>query len=315
MIITNIEDLSSDQLHKISQFCGREVQFIADLTDNEACNFADVEILITYGKQVDKQFFEKCTNLKWIQVFQSGVERIPFKELEKRGILLTNIVGIHGIPMSEFVISTILYFTRDFPKYLANKENKVWDRTELVGEAYNKTVGIIGAGTIGQEIAEKLHLLGMKVYGLNTAGVPKPYFEKMFSKDQKMDLLGQCDFVILLLPLTEQTRDYIREAELKKMKKDSYLINIGRGPLINEKAFISAIQNKEIKGAALDVFHEEPLPKDSKLWELENVLITPHVAAKSVHFLDRCIEKFQIEFDRYSKNQPLHNQIDLVRTY
>lgn len=315
LIVTNIKDLTSEQLNEISIVYEGKVQYVQDFTEDDACVWSDIEILITYGRQVNKEFLDKCPNLKWIQVFQSGVERFPLEEVKNREILLTNIKGIHGIPMSEFVLSSILYFSRNIPKYIKDKKNHYWDSLNLVEEAHGKVVGIFGAGTIGQELAEKIKILGMKVYGLNTSGESRPNFEKMYSSTQKMELLEQCDFVLLLLPLTEKTKNYIGEAELKRMKKDSYLINIGRGPLLNENAFIRAIKNNEIKGGALDVFNNEPLPKDSPLWNLENVLITPHMAAKSVNFVDRCIKQFIPNYILYSKNQPLKNLINLTKGY
>ncbi|GAB3805282.1 D-2-hydroxyacid dehydrogenase [Virgibacillus kimchii] len=315
MLITNITEFTSEQIDKLTRIYSGKVEVIEDLNDEHACDWDQVEILISYGHQVNKAFLDRCSNLKWIQAFQSGVERFPLEELRKRNIILTNMVGIHAIPMSEYTISMILFFARDFQKYLGNQRKHLWDREELVGEAHGKVAGILGAGRIGQEIARRLEFLGMKVYGMNTSGKLKPHFHKMYTPDKKLDLLQQCDFVILILPLTKQTENLIGEEELTIMKNDACLINIGRGPLINERAFIKAMKTNEIRGAALDVFHEEPLPEDSPLWDLENVLITPHVAAKTVKFLDRCIDKFRINADNYLTNMPLDNEIDLNRGY
>jgi phosphoglycerate dehydrogenase-like enzyme len=315
MLITNIPEFSEDQLEKLTRIYGAKVEVIEDLSDEHSCDWEQVEILISYGNQVNASFLDRCPNLKWVQAFQSGVELFPLEELRKRNIILTNILGIHAIPMSEYTISMILYFARDFPKYLENQKKHIWDREELVGEAYGKIAGILGAGTIGQEVAKRLEFLGMKVYGMNTSGELKPHFHKMYTPDKKLDLLQQCDYVILILPLTKQTEGLIDEEELAAMKKDACLINIGRGPLINERAFITAMKTKQIRGAALDVFAEDPLPEESPLWDLENVLITPHMAAKTVKFLDRCIEKFEINIGNYFNNKPLNNQIDLNRGY
>jgi phosphoglycerate dehydrogenase-like enzyme len=315
MLITNILEFSEEQIQQLTKIYGGKVEVVENLHNDYCFEWEQVEILITFGHQVDKAFLEKCPNLKWIQAFQSGVERFPLEELRKSNILLTNMIGIHSTPMSEYAISMILFFARDFPKYLEKQRKHLWDRKELVGEAHGKVVGILGAGTIGQDIAEKLSLLGMIVYGMNTGGDLKPHFQRMYTPNERLELLRQCDFVILLLPLTEQTENIIDEEELNAMKEDSYLINIGRGPLINETAFIEAIKSRQIKGAALDVFHHEPLPDDSPLWDLENVLITPHMAAKSVKFLDRCIAKFEINMGNYIAGNPLNNRIDLTRGY
>jgi phosphoglycerate dehydrogenase-like enzyme len=315
MLITNITEFSKEQIQKLSKIYGGKVEVIEDLSDVHFDDWEQVEILISYGHQVNADFLDKCPNLKWIQAFQSGVERFPLEELRIRNIILTNILGVHAIPMSEYTISMILYFARDFPKYIENQRKHLWDRKELVGEAYGKVAGILGAGTIGQEVAKSLDFLGMKVFGMNTSGVLKPHFHKMYTPDKKLDLLQECDFVILILPLTPQTENFIDKKELSVMKKDAYLINVGRGPLLNERAFIKAMKSKQIKGAALDVFAKDPLPDNSPLWDLENVIITPHVAAKTVKFLDRCIEKFEMNIKNYFNEQTLHNQIDVTRGY
>src|SRR5699024_1159732 len=136
-----------------------KVEVIENLNNEDACNWEEVEILISYGIDVNAAFLDRCPNLKWVQAFQSGVELFPIKELQKRNIVLTNILGIHGIPMSEYTISMILHFTRDFPKYMENQKKHFWNREELVGEAHGKVAGIFGAGTIGQEVAKRLEFL------------------------------------------------------------------------------------------------------------------------------------------------------------
>lgn len=314
MIITNIPHLTSKHIEKLESIYNGEVKWVNNLQNESACDWSEAKILLSYGDQIDATFLDRCPNLKWVQAFQSGVELFPMEELRKRNITLTNILGIHSIPMSEYVLSMILYFVRDFPRFLANQKEHYWDENEP-DEAFGKTVGIFGAGTIGKEIAKRLDYLGMNVYGMNTSGQLLPHFKKMFTPDKKAELLQQCDFVVLILPLTKDTENFIDKDELVAMKKEAYLINIGRGPLINEKAFMEAIKNKEIKGAALDVFDVEPLPKESDLWDLENVLITPHAAAQTVKFIDRCIDRFEINYKNYINNKPLNNQINLDRGY
>lgn len=314
MIITDIDELTERQLRWISRAYKGNVHLVPDLALGE-CNWAEAQICITYGGSINKEFLDKCPNLKWIQVFQSGVESIPVDELARRGIILTNMLGVHGIPMTEYVLGSILYFSRNFPKYLENQRQHIWDRKELVGEAYSKVVGIFGAGTVGRSIAQALNVLGMTLFGMNTSGTMQPHFHKMYTMDQKMEMLQQCDFVILLLPLTDQTNHFMGELEFKVMKKEAYLINIGRGRLLDEEAFIQAITNNEIKGAALDVFQEEPLPQNSPLWDLNNVVLTPHMAAKSVKYLDRCIAQFIKNLDHFSSGITIHNQVNLSRGY
>lgn len=315
MIVTNILEFSETQLERLKGIYKGKVEVVESLLDKDACAWEEVQILLSYGREIDSVFLDRCPNLKWIQAFQSGVERFPKNELMKRDITLTNIRGIHGIPISEYVLSMILYFEKNFAHYLENQKKHYWDNKKLVGEIYGKTVGVFGAGTVGQEIAEKLNLMGMRVYGFNTDGKSKPYFDKMYKKDEKFDLIPQCDYVILILPLTEDTKDFIDDKELRAMKEDACLINIGRGGLLNDSAFISAMENKSIRGAVLDVFDEEPLSEDSPLWDVDNVFITPHVAAKSDKYIDRCISKFELNMIKYFNGEQLNNQIDFNKGY
>lgn len=275
----------------------------------------EVEILITYGSDVSKETLDLMPSLKWIQVFQSGVEEIPLQELKDRNILLTNIKGIHGIPMTEYVMSIILYFTRDIPRYNKYKQKRMWYRQEFVDEAHGKTVSIFGAGTVGQFIAQKCKDYGLKVIGVNTSENPKPHFDEMYSIEAKDLVLQKSDFVVLLLPATKETYHCIGKREFELMKKDAYLINIGRGSLVNTDDLITGLQNKAIKGAALDVVEQDPLPENHPLWDVENVIITPHIAARTYQYFDRGIEKFLLNLEAYKKGKKPPFNIDLDKGY
>ncbi|KAB7706211.1 hypothetical protein F9802_11535 [Bacillus aerolatus] len=274
-----------------------------------------VEILLTYGAQVNETTLDSMKSLKWIQVFQAGVEQIPMKELMKRGILLTNIQDFHSIPLSEYVLSMILYFTRAIRKYEKSQRIQEWNRKEMDQEIYGKTVAIFGAGRIGQFIAERCKLLGMKVIGVNTNGKIKPHFDEMYTMDQKIDVLQKSDFVVLLLPATKETYHCFGQKEFQTMKKSAYFINVGRGTLVNAEELIESLNNEEIKGAAIDVTDPEPLPGDHPLWNVENLIITPHIAAVSNRFFDRAIEKVALNWEAYKRNEQPPYYIELAKGY
>ncbi|KKB34015.1 D-2-hydroxyacid dehydrogenase [Bacillus thermotolerans] len=282
---------------------------------NERVPIDQIEILITYGKQVNADTLDLMTSLKWIQVFQSGVELIPMKELQKRGILLTNIQDFHSIPLSEYVLSMLLYFTRAIPKYKKSQTVREWNRRELDGEIYGKTVAIFGAGKIGQVIAERCKFLGMNVIGVNTSGKRKHHFDDMYTMDQKLEVLKKSDFVVLLLPATEETYRCFGKKEFQAMKDSAYLINVGRGTLIHTEELIESLRAGDIKGAAIDVTDPEPLPADHPLWEVENLILTPHVAAVTERFFDRAIDKVALNWEAYKRNERPPYYIDLARGY
>lgn len=315
MLLITIDEVSDKQVDQISSIYSNGGVLKGEIDGNVALPLEKVEVLITYGSDVTKENLDMMPSLKWVQVFQSGVEEIPFEELEKRNIRLSNVKGIHGIPMAEYTLSKMLFFSRDIKRFINEQKNHIWNREDLVGEIHGKTVSIFGAGTIGKVIAEKAKAFGMHVIGVNTSGRSSEYFDEMFTLSDKKIVLEKSDFVVLLLPLTKTTYHCIGREELKYMKKDAVLINIGRGGLIDTEALISELENNAIKGAALDVFEEDPLPFNHPLWDLDNVILTPHLAAKTVHYLDRCIQKFEENFSCYVNEQKMIYEVSVVKGY
>lgn len=315
MLLITVFDMPEEQVKRIEEITGMPVHVDPYLKKMDA-PLDQVEILITYGlENINADLLDRMPALKWIQVFQTGVEHIPLSEVHERGIQLTNVKGLYGKPMSEYVMSIVLYVTRDIPRFVRNQKLHRYERDELVDEVNGKTIGIFGTGMIGQEVAKKAKAFDMKVLGFNTSGRPVPNFDEVYTWDSKEDMLRQCDFIVLLLPETEQTRNFISEKEFKLMKNDAYLINIGRGPLVDESALIKSVTDGEIKGAALDVFNVEPLPEDSPLWDVENILITPHLSGKSVRFFGRCIDIFESNYHAYREGKQLEFLVDPVRGY
>lgn len=315
MLLVTIDEFSDEQLGRMAAFHpARPTRLETNIT-NSKLPLEQTEIWITYGFDVTKENLDRMPALKWIQVFQAGIEHIPLDELNRRNILLTNVKGIHGRPMSEYVMSIVLYVTRDMERFIRNQKQHVWDRENLVDEAYRKTMGIFGAGTIGTAVAEKAKAFGMHVIGVNTSGMAKPPFDEMVTLSEKNKVLEKSDFVVLLMPVTKETYHCIGHEELERMKPTSWLINIGRGTLVETNALITALHENMIAGAALDVFEEDPLPKNHPLWDMDNVLITPHLSAKTVHYLDRCIDKFQSNLESYENGKPMLYQVDVKKGY
>lgn len=311
MLLVTIDEVSESQIERLREL-NSEMPVRLE-TDHETAELKDTEIWITYGFDVTKENLERMPNLKWIQIFQSGVEHLPFGELVKRNILLSNVKGIHGVPMAEHVMSLVLYVTRDLPRFIRDQKNHVWNRNDLVGEVNGKTMAIFGAGTIGKEVARKAKLFDMRVIGVNTSGRPVEPFDEMYMMADKKKVLAESDFVVLLLPVTDETYHCISTNELRAMKADGYLINVGRGALVDTEALMAELS--KIKGAALDVFEEDPLPPDHPLWEMENVFITPHLSAKTIRYLDRCIDKFSINLENYRNGDPMANRVNVEKGY
>lgn len=311
-VLITIDELPMGKVDEIQSIVSSKVFFVGR---DEVIPYADIEILITYGFEISAKFLDSLPNLKWIQILQTGIEHIPLNEVDKRNIILSNIQGIYGTGMSEYVMSLVLFEVREIERFIQNKKEKRYERSELVDEVENKTIGIFGTGTIGQEVAKKAQAFNMNVLGFNTSGRSVEHFNKTYTWDKKEELIRKCDFIVLLLPLIDETYHFFGAEEFAMMKRSAYLINIGRGPLINESDLLKALENNEFKGAAVDVFDEEPLPQSSKLWNAEKVFITPHLSGKTKYFFDRGINLFKIMYQEYVNKESLKYQIDIKRGY
>lgn len=314
MVLLTIDEMQGEKAEEIGRIAGKEVYL---LRGNKKIPFEDIEIIVTYGVDEDWELidFEQLPNLKWIQVFQTGIEQVPIEEIAKRNIKLTNVRNIYGSPMSEYVMSIILYELRELARFIENKKLKKYDRTKLVDEASFKTIGIFGTGDLGVEVAKRAKAFDMTVFGFNSNGRPVEYFDRTFTWEHKDEMIQQCDFIVLLLPLIDRTYHFLAEREFAMMKDTAFVINVGRGPLVKEDALLEALENNWIKGAAVDVFDKEPLPESSPLWEAKNLILTPHLSAKTKYFFDRSIAIFEENYHAYKNNQPLKFEIDFIKGY
>ena len=283
-------------------------------TKQIAKELADADIIA--GNQVSIPTITNAKKLKWIQAFSAGVEKILTPEVVRSDVLVTNVSGIHTTPIAEHVLGFMLIFTRRFYETFKNQQQKIWKKNPNVTEIKGKTVLVVGLGNIGTEVAKLANFLGAKVIAVKQNTKDKPDFiSKVYSPSQLEKVLPKADFVVLCLPLTPQTKHLFNLKKFKAMKKSGIIINIGRGPLIKEKDLIKALEQKIIAGAGLDVTEEEPLPKESKLWNMENVVITPHHSGWSEKYMDRAIDLFCLNLKAYLKNKPLPTLVDKLRGY
>lgn len=275
-----------------------------------------VTIFATFGYDINENILNKMTQLKWIHIFQTGIEHLSIPEILNRNILLSHTKDVHGIPMSEHVLSMILYTVRDIPRYMSSKQARFWDRREpRIGEAYGKTVSIFGTGSIGSDIAKSLKALNMHIIGVNRSGNMRPHFDEVYKITDKHTVLEKSDFIVLIMPATEETHHCIGIEEFKKMKDSAFLINIGRSSLIDTDALVDSLLHRKIKGAALDVFDIEPLPEDSILWDLKNIYITPHIASSTNKYNERCIDVFRDNYQRHRDEKSLIYEITSKNNY
>ncbi len=280
-----------------------------------AGHLACADIVISDHVSFSAQSLALSPRLKWLQLLNAGAENMPLQELGQRGIQLTNTRGIHKIQMSEYAFAMMLEHTRRMPYYRDLQNRKVWESGYIGDELYGKTVGIIGTGSIGEEIAGRCKAFGMRVIGLNRTGKQIPFFDAIMTYADIDKLLEGSDYIMVLLPNTKETNQLIRLRHFEQMKPTCYFINMARGQVVNEQDLITALQTDMIAGAALDVFEREPLPASSPLWNMENVTVTPHHAGATRHYKDRAFEVICKNFELFLRNQPLNNLIDTRAGY
>jgi phosphoglycerate dehydrogenase-like enzyme len=311
------QDIEKEQTERIQQAApGWEV-----ITGKEPGSWenhlAEAEIIAGWKRSMEEKALGSTTALRWIQTWSAGVDSLPLKEMENKNVLVTSANGVHAYPISETIFAMMLGLTRKIHAYVRNQGEKEWHHSGLNLEIHGKTIGIIGVGAIGKETAKIAKAFGMNVLGVRHSGKEARNVDEMFKTEQLHDILPRCDYVVITVPLTEETREMFGEREFQLMKDSAFLINIGRGETIKEQELIDALKSKNIAGAGLDVFAKEPLEKDSALWEMENVIITPHTAGSTEFYDSRVIDDIFIpNLKEYvAGNQPPVNLVDYQKGY
>jgi phosphoglycerate dehydrogenase-like enzyme len=233
------------------------------------------DILMTFGPMMSERVLEKAANLKWIQALGTGVDGIADRASLRKEVIVTNLHGVHGPPVSEAALMSMLALSRQLPRSVRNQADHLWERfpARLLKD---KTVGIFGVGVIAEELAPKCKAFGMKVVGISSAKRAVAGFDMVYVRDELVAAVRGVDYLVLLTPFSSVTKNCVDAKVLAAMKPSAYLINLARGGVVDEAALIDTLRNKRIAGAALDVFSEEPLPTDHPFWDMENVIITTH---------------------------------------
>ncbi|WP_433746970.1 D-2-hydroxyacid dehydrogenase [Falsibacillus pallidus] len=315
LVITH--DLDKDLLEKVKE-AAPEWKVIAGKDSSVwEPHIEEAEIIAGWKKGLESHCLTHNADLKWLQTWSAGVNSLPLSELQSKNVAVTSANGVHSYPISETIFALMLGLTRKIHAYVRNQREKKWHHASLSLEIHGKNIGILGTGAIGKETAKIAKAFGMKVLGLRNSGEQEDYFDEMYTMDGLSSLLPQCDYVVVALPLTEKTHHLIGRDQFNQMKSTAYLINIGRGDIIDEKEMIQALQEGEIAGAGLDVFEKEPLEEKSPLWEMENVIITPHTAGSTEHYNSRLIQEIFIPNlkDYIAGNDPRINLLDYSKGY
>lgn len=276
---------------------------------------ADVLFVWDFRSEAVQAAWSAADRLRWMHAASAGVDRMLFPELVESGVVLTNSRGVFDRPMAEYVLATVLSFAKDLHTSLRLQDRKQWRHRETERVAGKRAL-LVGTGPIGRAIAAQLSAAGLSVTGAGRrARTGDPDFGTVHSSDELHPVLGEFDYVVLAAPLTEQTRGLVDARALARFKPTARLINVGRGELVVQDELVEALSAGQLAGAALDVFDAEPLPATSPLWEMPDVLVSPHMSGDTVGWTDELVELFLTNLRGYVEGAWPHNVVDKQRGY
>jgi phosphoglycerate dehydrogenase-like enzyme len=259
----------------------------------------------------------RAPGLRWLHARSAGVDRVIVPEVLDHPLVLTNGRGVFSAALAEFVLAALLFFAKDLPRLVRSQEAAVWDPYDME-MLEGRTVGIVGYGDIGRAVAERLSPFGARVLALRRrpdVAEKDPRVSEVLPPEQLGDLLARSDDVVVAAPLTPQTRGLVGREALASMRPSAVLINVGRGPVVDEAALVAALEQRRLRGAALDVFETEPLPPGHAFWRLPNVLLSPHCADHVPGWIEAAMHLFLRNLDLFRRGEPLLNVVDKARGY
>lgn len=298
----SLKDLGYDVIYKNE----KDISFSEDMKD--------INTMVCFNP-FEKIDIDRFPNLKWIQLLSAGINHVPIDKVLNKGITLTNNRGGYSIAIAEWIVLKILEMLKNSKEFHNKQREKIWKIDTSLLELYGKTVGFLGTGSIAKETAKRLEAFGVNIVGFNTDGKEAKYFHKTYAIKNIEDIVADLDFLVVSAPYTDETHHLVDESVLSNMKEDSYIVNIARGSIIDEKALIDSLKSGKIKKAALDVFEEEPLPEDSPLWTMDNVYVSPHTSWVSEMVKKRRYEIAYKNMKKYINNEELINVVDIHRGY
>ena len=272
----------------------------------------DAILVCSIGSAAVETVWALAPGTRWIHSRAAGLDSLLFPALVDSDVVLTNGRGVFSLSLAEFVIGALFYFARDFPRLVRNQRRGTWEVFEPLDLA-GRTLGIVGYGDIGRATAERAHRLGMKVLALRRRPAlsgADPWVDETLPPGELLALMRRADDVVVATPLTAETRGLVGEAAIGAMKPGGVLVNVGRGPVVDEAALARALGAGRIRGAALDVFETEPLPSGSPLWGLDNLLLSPHCADNTPGWLEAAMRAFLSNLERFRRGERLLNVVD-----
>ena len=259
-----------------------------------------------------REVFLMSPRVRWVHSRSAGLDGQLFPELVNSPVPLTNGRGVFSSSLGEFALAAILFFAKDLRRMVRNQEAGLWEQFDIA-EIAGRTVAIVGYGDIGRAVASRVRAMGMRILAIKRHGPPlynvDPLINQYFRPEDRLEMIRQAHYIVASAPLTEETRGMIGEAEFGAMMPEAVVINLGRGPVIDEAAMVRALTERRILGAALDVFDQEPLPAGHPFYTLDNVLLSPHCAEHTPDWTEQAMRFFLAQFERYARGDTLHNVV------
>jgi D-2-hydroxyacid dehydrogenase (NADP+) len=270
-------------------------------------DLADLDAVVTFA--YDDAMLD--ADPTWVHSIQAGVDRFPLDEFDAAGVPLTNSTGIHGDTVGESALGTMLMLARRLHRYRSSQERREWDRPAW-DEAFTlrgESCCVVGLGTLGRGIASRADAVGMDVVGVRRTPTPVDHVDTVYPATDLGEAVADARFVALAVPLTDRTEGLVGAPEFERMREDAYLVNVARGGVVDESALVTALETGELAGAALDVFETEPLPEESPLWGIEDVIVTPHATAATGEYYERIAALVRENLRRLAAGEDLANRV------
>jgi len=305
LVVSSEDDPQLKMLDEIPHVTGSSVAAFA-----QAAAEAQAILHWSGSRELLRSVFLAAPKVRWVHSRSAGLDKTLFPELVASDVPLTNGTGVFSQSLGEFALAAILFFAKDFHRMLRNQCAERWEQFDVEEIAF-QTAGIVGYGDIGRAVARRLHAMGMKVLALkrHPPADPDPFIAEFYTPQDMAAMLGHCDYVVVAAPLTPETRHMISDAQFAAMRPNAVILNVGRGPVIDQAAMVRALTEKRIRGAGLDVFEKEPIPAGDPIWKLDNVLLSPHCADHTKDWLNDAMLFFLKQYGRFEKGEPLENVV------
>jgi phosphoglycerate dehydrogenase-like enzyme len=293
---------------------GYQLVYVNEHEISNSYELSDVDALICYNP-FERLDISMLKQLKWIQLSSIGIDQLPKQKVKAQAIIVTNNKSGYSIPMGEWIVMKILELLKNSKAFYHKQSARTWQMDTSILELYNKTICFVGTGSIAIEAAKRLQGFDANIIGINTSGKKIEHFNSCYPMTELNAALSQSDVVVLSIPATKETHYLINEHNISSFKKGASLINISRGSVIDEFALAEALKDGNLRGAALDVFEEEPLNENSPLWELDNIIITPHNSWVSEMRNERRFNIIYENLKRFLNEEKLMNVVDITKGY